>query len=61
MVKISKIAAFVTLSVFFAVYLTAAPLVTLRDVYFYLSKVPIGAEESHFKRGDTVYVVARPP
>ena len=48
-------------SLVFSVYLAFAPPVMLHNVYFYISKVPIGAEESQFKRGETVYVVARPP
>lgn len=45
----------------FLACVSAAPKITLFNLYFYLSKSPVGAEEIRFMRGDTVFVVASPP
>lgn len=61
MVKQSATALIILSSLILAAIVTAAPQVVLHNVDFYLSKVPMGGKEVHFKRGETVFVVARPP
>lgn len=52
---------FIVLLTLLIVCASATPSIILFNIRFHLSKSPMGAEETQFRRGETVYVIAGPP